>query len=136
MLSCVAGAMKATAMTNEEIKQITERVAAANRIPFNAVSTTASLDSDGMPVVEVTISIRPGAPFDFFKDGRSSRTVAEVIQKLADEGEKRFPSVHYEGTRAPGTHEPEWSGDPSRSPLLFAAHAPSPGTKQRMKMPV
>ncbi len=88
-------------LRDEKIKQITERIATANHIPFNAVSTTAAIDSAGMHIVDVTISIRPGASFDFFRDGRSSRTVSEVIQKVADEGDERFAIVHYEGERAP-----------------------------------
>jgi hypothetical protein len=97
--------MKATAMTtlrDEEIKRIAEQVATANQIPFNAVSTTAALDSTGFPAIEVTISIVPGASsFNIFKDGRSSRTVSEVHRRLADEGEERLPIVHFEGKRAP-----------------------------------
>jgi hypothetical protein len=88
-------------LPKERIEQITKEVAAANQLPVKAVSSSAALDSAGLPAIEVTISITPGASFDFFKDGRSSRTVSQVIQRLADEGEERLPIVHYEGTRAP-----------------------------------
>lgn len=88
-------------LPKERIEQITKEVAAANQLPVTAVSSSAAIDSAGLPAIEVTISITPGSSFDFFKDGRSSRTVSQVIQRLADEGEERLPIVHYEGTRAP-----------------------------------
>jgi len=90
-----------TTLPDDKIKQITKEIATANRIPFQAVSTTAALDSTGFPAVEVTISITPGASFEFFKDGRSSRTVSEVHRRLVDAGEQRLPIVHFEGKRAP-----------------------------------
>jgi hypothetical protein len=90
-----------TILQREEIEKIAKEVATENGIPFKGVSTTAALDSTGMPIVEVTISIRPGSSFEFFKDGRSSRTVSEVHRRLADKGEERLPIVHYEGPSAP-----------------------------------
>jgi hypothetical protein len=90
-----------TILKDEEIVRITEQEAAANNIPVQAVSTTATLDSSGLPAIKVTVSIIPGASFDFFKDGRSSRMVSEVIKQVADTGEERLPIVHFEGKRAP-----------------------------------
>ena len=90
-----------TTLKNEEIVRIAEQEAAANDIPIQAVSTTATLDSFGLPAIEVTISLVPGASFDFFNDGRSSHVISEVIRKVADKGEERLPIVHFEGTRAP-----------------------------------
>jgi hypothetical protein len=69
--------------------------------PTQAVSTTATLDSTGLPAVEVIVSLVPGASFDFFRDGRSSQMVSEIIRQVADKGEERLPIVHFEGTRAP-----------------------------------
>ena len=91
-----------TTLTDEDIKKIAEGVAVANNIPFQTISTTATLDSTGFPAVEVTVSIVPGAAsFDIFKDGRSSRMVSEVVREVADKGEERLPIVHFEGKRAP-----------------------------------
>jgi hypothetical protein len=86
---------------NEEIARIAEEEAAANNIPVQAVTTTATLDITGLPAIQVTISLVPGASFDFFRDGRSSHVVSEIIRKVADEGEERFPVVHFENARAP-----------------------------------
>jgi hypothetical protein len=90
-----------TTLPHEEIEKIAEEVATENQIPFKGISTAAAIDSTGLPAVEVTISIAPGASFDFFRDGRSSRTVSTVIERLADKGEERLPIIHYEGGRAP-----------------------------------
>ena len=90
-----------TTLPDTEIEKIAKEVATEIGIPFKDVSTTAALDSAGLPAIEVTISITPGASFDFFKDGRSSRTISEVHRRLADTGEERLPIVHYEGKRAP-----------------------------------
>jgi len=89
-----------TTLPDEKIIQITKDVVDENNIPAQAVSASAAIDSAGLPAVEVTISIIPGASFAFFEDGRSSRTVSQVVQRLADEGEERLPVVHFEGNRA------------------------------------
>jgi hypothetical protein len=88
-------------LPDEKIVQITKDVAEANNIPALDVSTAAAIDSSGLPAIEVTISIIPGASFAFFEDGRSTRTVSQVVQRLADEGEERLPVVHFEGSCAP-----------------------------------
>ena len=89
-----------TTLKNEEIVRIAEQEAAANDIPVQAVTTTATLDSFGLPAIEVTISIIPGASLDFIRDGRSSHVISEVIRQVADQGEERLPIVHFERTRA------------------------------------
>jgi hypothetical protein len=90
-----------TTLKYEEIVRIAEEEAAANNIPVQAVTATATLDSFGWPAIEVTISIVPDASLDFIRDGRSSHVVSEVIRKVADEGEERLPVVHFERARAP-----------------------------------
>jgi hypothetical protein len=92
-----------TTLKDEEIQAIAKRVADANNVPSQAVSTTATLDSSGLPAVNVTFSIAPGTPFDFFRDGRSAATVIGVIQSVTDAGEERLPIVHFEVVRASGS---------------------------------
>jgi hypothetical protein len=92
-----------TTLKDEEIQAIAKRVADANNVPTQAISTTATLDSSGLPAVNVTFSIAPErSSFDIFKDGRSSLTVTQVIKLVADAGEERLPIVHFEVTRASG----------------------------------
>jgi hypothetical protein len=92
-----------TTLKDEEIQAIAKQVADANNVPIQAISTTATLDSSGLPAVSVTFSIAPGTSFDFFKDGRSSRMVSDVIKLVTDTGEERLPIVHFEVTRASGS---------------------------------
>jgi hypothetical protein len=92
-----------TTLTDKEIQDIARSVAQANNVPAQGVSTTATLDSSGLPAVSVTFSIAEGTPFDFFRDGRSSLTVTQVIQQVTDAGEDRLPIVHFEIARASGS---------------------------------
>jgi hypothetical protein len=93
-------AMALNTLKNEEIVQIAKGVVAANNIPAQAVSTAPALDIEGLPAVEVIISLAPGTSFDFLKDGRSSHVVSEIIRLVEDRGEERFPFVHFEMARA------------------------------------
>lgn len=83
-----------TTLPDEQIKAIVQRVAAANQIPARAVSTSSILDSSGREALEVVISIPPGASLQIVGSA-SARTVVEVIRKLADAGEERFPIVQF-----------------------------------------
>jgi hypothetical protein len=88
-------------LKDEDIIKIAQDVAQENNIPAAAISTTAALDNSGLPLVVVTVSIAPGSSFDFFRDGRSSRMISDVIKKVADTGEERLPIIHFEDQRAP-----------------------------------
>jgi hypothetical protein len=89
-----------TTLKDEEIQAIAKKVAEANNVPTQAISTTTTLDSSGLPAVNVTFSIAAGTSFDFLKDGRSAATVIGVIRSVTDAGEERLPIVHFEVTRA------------------------------------
>jgi hypothetical protein len=52
------------------------------------------MDSAGLVAVEVIISIPSGQSFAIM-GGPSARTVSQVIQRLADAGEERFPIVQF-----------------------------------------
>jgi hypothetical protein len=93
--------MAMTTLKNEEIVQIATDLVAANNIPAQSISTAPALDIEGLPAVEIIISLAPGASFDFFKDGRSSHVVSEIIRLVEEKGEERFPAVHFEMARAP-----------------------------------
>jgi hypothetical protein len=96
-----------TTLKDEEIQEIAKKVADANNVPTEAISTTATLDSAGLPAVNVTFSIAPErSSFEIFKDGRSSATVVQVIQLVTDAGEERLPIVHFEVARASGSQPP------------------------------
>jgi hypothetical protein len=83
-----------TTLPDEEIKAIVKKVAKANNIPAQAVSTSTVMGSSGHEAVEVVISIPLGASLQIV-GSPSARTVIEVIQKLADAGEERFPIVQF-----------------------------------------
>jgi len=92
-----------TTLKDEQIREIAKNVADANGVPTQAISTTATLDSSGLPAVNVTFSITPGTSFEFLKDGRSAATVIGVIQSVSDAGEERLPIVHFEVTCTSGS---------------------------------
>ena len=76
-----------TTPPDEEIQTIAKDIATAN-------STSPVMDSAGLVAVEVIISIPPGQSFAIM-GGPSARTVSQVIQRLADAGEERFPIVQF-----------------------------------------
>jgi len=83
-----------TTLPDEEIKAIVKMAAAANNIPAHAISTSPMMDSSGHEAIEVVISIPPGTSHQIV--GRSSaRTVVEIIRRLADAGEERFPIIQF-----------------------------------------
>jgi hypothetical protein len=83
-----------TTLADEEIKAIVKKAAAANNIPAQAISTSSIIDSSGREAIEVVISIPPGASHQIVGSS-SARTVVEVVHKLADAGEERFPIVQF-----------------------------------------
>jgi hypothetical protein len=83
-----------TTLADEEIKAIVRKAAAANNIPAQAISTGPIIDSTGHEAIEVVISISPGTTRQIV-GSPSARTVVEIIQKLADAGEERFPIIQF-----------------------------------------
>jgi len=83
-----------TTLADEEIQTIAKDIATANSIPVQAVSTSPVINNPGLVAIEVIISIPPGQSFAIM-GGPSARTVSQVIQRLADAGEERFPIVQF-----------------------------------------
>src|SRR6266567_512082 len=79
-----------SALTDEKVIEIAKSVATANSISFASVVTAPAIDSTGSEAIEIKIVLTPGSS-DAIRGERSARTVSQVIQKLADAGEGRFP---------------------------------------------
>jgi hypothetical protein len=75
-------------------KAIVKEAAAANNIPAQAISTGPIIDSTGHEAIEVVISISPGTIRQIV-GSPSASTVVEIMQKLADAGEERFPIIQF-----------------------------------------
>jgi hypothetical protein len=84
-----------TTLTNEKIIEIAKDVATANNINFASVVTAPAIDSAGSEAVEIKFLLTPGSSQAIMGE-TSARTVSQLIQKLADVGEGRFPIVRYE----------------------------------------
>jgi hypothetical protein len=82
-------------LTFEKVKEITEAVATANSVSFASVVTASTVDSTGSEAIEIKIILTPGSS-DAIMGEPSARTVAQVVQQLADAGEERPPIVRYE----------------------------------------
>jgi hypothetical protein len=84
-----------TTLSDEEIIAIVKRAAAANNVPAQDVSLGPFMDSTGHEGIEVVISIPPGTTGQIV--GRpASSTVVDIMQKLEDAGEERFPLINIE----------------------------------------
>jgi hypothetical protein len=84
-----------TILSDEEIKAIVRRAAAANNVPAQDVSLGPIMDSTGHEAVEVVISIPPGTTPQLV-GGPASGAVVDIIQMLEDAGEERFPIINIE----------------------------------------
>jgi hypothetical protein len=82
-------------LTDEKVIEIAKGVATANNVSFADVLTSAAVASTGLEAIEVRIVLTPGSSRAILGE-RSATTVSQVIQKLADAGEARFPIVRYE----------------------------------------
>jgi hypothetical protein len=82
-------------LPDEKVIEITKTIATANNVSFAKIVTAPIIDSTGSEAIEITIILTPGAS-DAIRGERSARTISQVIQKLADAGEGRFPIVTYE----------------------------------------
>lgn len=88
------------ALTDEMVIEITKDIARANNVSFARVVTAPAIDSSGSEAIEVRIVLTPGS-FNAIIGERSALTISQLIQKLADAGERRFPIVRYEEQVAP-----------------------------------
>ena len=82
-------------LSDEKVIEIAKSVATANNISFATVVTAPAMDSTGSEAIEIKIVLTPGSS-DTIRGERSARTISEVIQKIADAGDGRFPIVRYE----------------------------------------
>jgi hypothetical protein len=82
-------------LSDEKIIDIAKSVATANNITFTTITAAPTLDSTGSTAIEIRIVLTPGSS-DQVVGLPSALTTSQVIQKLADEGEERFPIVRYE----------------------------------------
>jgi hypothetical protein len=82
-------------LTDEKVIEIARSVATANKISFANVVTAPAIDSTGSEAIEIKIVLTPGSSGTIMGE-RSACTISQVIQKLADAGEGRFPIVRYE----------------------------------------
>ncbi len=82
-------------LSDEKVKAIAERVAAANKINFASVQTSSAVDSAGATAIEIKFVLTPGST-GATMGLPSALTTSQVIQGLADAGEERLPIVRYE----------------------------------------
>ena len=82
-------------LTNEKVIEIAKGVDTANNVSFASVVTAPAVDSTGSEAIEVKIVLIPGT-FKSIIGERSALTISQLIQKLADAGEGRYPIVRYE----------------------------------------
>ncbi len=82
-------------LSEQTIVDIATAVATSNNINFTEIKALPATDSTGSTAIEIKIVLTPGSS-DQIAGLPSARTVSQVIQRLADEGEERFPIVSYE----------------------------------------
>ena len=82
-------------LTDEKVVEIAKGVATTNKVSFTSVLTAPAIDSTGSEAIEIKIVLAPGSSNAIMGE-RSARTVSQLIQKLVDAGEERFPIVRYE----------------------------------------
>jgi hypothetical protein len=82
-------------LPDDKIKEIATGVAFSNSMAVLSVQTSATIDSDGVPAVEIKFELTPGST-SAVVGLPSALTTSQLIQKLADEGEERLPIVRFE----------------------------------------
>jgi hypothetical protein len=82
-------------LPDDKITAIAKSAATANSVNWETVTTAPGFDSTGAEAVVITILLTPGSS-EKIRGEPSARTVSDVMQKLADAGEGRFPIVRYE----------------------------------------
>jgi hypothetical protein len=82
-------------LTDETVIQVAKDVAKANNVSFANFVTAPIMDSTGSEAIEIKIVLTPGSS-KAIRGERSARTISQLIQRLTDAGEPRFPIVRYE----------------------------------------
>jgi hypothetical protein len=93
---CLATRITMT-LTDQEVVQIAKGVAKANNVSFDAVETAPAVDSTGASAIEIKFILTPGSSAAIVSKPESSAlTVSQLVQRLSDAGEERFPIIRYE----------------------------------------
>ncbi|WP_156175283.1 hypothetical protein [Bradyrhizobium sp. LTSP849] len=82
-------------LPDNEVITIAKTVATSNGVSFRDVRTAPVFDSTGAPAMEIKFVLTPGSSAHIMGQ-RSANTIIQIMQKLADAGEDRFPIVQYE----------------------------------------
>jgi hypothetical protein len=82
-------------LPDKEVVAIAKQVATSNLVEFTDVLTAPATDSTGAAAIEIKFLLTPGSSAAIMGE-RSATTVSQVIQRLSDAGEERFPIVRYE----------------------------------------
>ncbi|KYK44973.1 hypothetical protein A1D31_12240 [Bradyrhizobium liaoningense] len=82
-------------LPENQVINIAKTVAASNGVSFTDVRTAPAVDSTGAPAMEIRFVLTPGSSAAIMGQ-RSANTIVQIMQKLADAGEDRFPIVQYE----------------------------------------
>jgi hypothetical protein len=82
-------------LADEKVIEIAKDVATANNVSFADVTTAPVIDSTGSEAIEVRIVLTPGSSNAIMGEP-SARTVSQLMQRLADAGEARFPIVRWQ----------------------------------------
>jgi hypothetical protein len=91
-------------LTDQEVRRIAEQIATANNVSFAAVQTAPAMDSTGASAIEIKFILTPGSSAAIVSKPESSAlTVSQLVQKLSDAGEERFPIIRYEEQVAAGS---------------------------------
>jgi hypothetical protein len=76
-------------------KEVIAKVATANSVNFDHVSTAPATDSTGAIAIEIKFILTPGSSTSIM-GLPSAMTISELSRELANRGEERFPIIRYE----------------------------------------
>jgi hypothetical protein len=82
-------------LADEKVVEIAKQVATANNVSFADVRTAPAIDSTGAAAIEIKYVLTPGSSAAIMGEP-SALTVSQLVQRLADAGEERFPIIRYE----------------------------------------
>lgn len=91
-----------TTLSDKEVLEIAKTVATANNVDFAEVLTTPCIDSTGAAAIQIKFVLTPGSSASIMGTS-SALTVSQLIQRLADSGDERFPIIRYEEEDAAGS---------------------------------
>jgi len=91
-----------TTLTDQEVANIANKIAQANKVSLKTVSIETAVASTGEPAIEIRLVLTPGSSTDIM--GKPAATiVSELIRELADKGEERPRIVRYEDKGVAGS---------------------------------